>query len=255
VLLNVHEWGDPEGSPLVCLHGVQAHGRRFRKLAEERLGGRFHVIAPDLRGHGRSGWHPPWNLRVHAEDVLETVTALGVERASWIGHSFGGRLVLELPAPLVERAVLLDPAISIHPDVALNQADDQRADRSFASAEEAIEARLAGGGLFHTPRDLLEEEMREHLEPGRDGRLRPRYSASAVVTVYGELALPAPVPPRVPTLLVVAAESYIVLPEQEQALAARLGDLLEVVRVPGGHVVLWEAFEATADAVEAFLAG
>ena len=60
--LNLHEWGDPSAPPVVCLHGVNAHGRRFRRLAEERLAGRFRVLAPDLRGHGNSGWEPPWTL-------------------------------------------------------------------------------------------------------------------------------------------------------------------------------------------------
>ena len=39
--LNLHEWGDPSAPPVVCLHGVSAHGRRFRRLAEESLVDRF----------------------------------------------------------------------------------------------------------------------------------------------------------------------------------------------------------------------
>jgi hypothetical protein len=35
--------------------------------------------------------------------------------------------------------------------------------------------------------------------------------------------------------------------------AAALGDLLEVVRIPAGHTVLWDAFADTADAIERFL--
>ena len=35
--LNLHEWGDSAAPPVVCLHGVNAHGRRFRRLAEERF--------------------------------------------------------------------------------------------------------------------------------------------------------------------------------------------------------------------------
>ncbi len=50
MLLHATEWGDPVGRPVVCLHGVLAHGGRFRKLAEERLG-RYRVVALDLRGH------------------------------------------------------------------------------------------------------------------------------------------------------------------------------------------------------------
>ena len=79
--LNLHEWGDPAAPPVVCLHGVNAHGRRFRKLAEERLARRYRVLAPDLRGHGTSGWEPPWTFATHAHDVLETLDAAGVQRA------------------------------------------------------------------------------------------------------------------------------------------------------------------------------
>src|SRR5919204_3212686 len=113
MLLRLHEWGDRHALPVVCLHGVTGHGRRFRRLAEERLARSFRVLAPDLRGHGFSEWEPPWTIATHVADVLETVAAAGVERAAWLGPSLGGRPILEL-APLepgrVERARLLDPA-------------------------------------------------------------------------------------------------------------------------------------------------
>src|SRR5712691_2620287 len=121
--LNLHEWGDPAAPAVVCLHGVNAHGRRFRKLAAERLADGFRVLAPDLRGHGYSDWEPPWTIATHAHDVLETLDAVHVRRAAFVGHSFGGRLVLELAAldpERVERAVLLDPAIQILPHVGLD---------------------------------------------------------------------------------------------------------------------------------------
>src|SRR4029079_4137495 len=96
--LNVHEWGDPAAPAVVCLHGLNAHGRRFRRLAEDRLADRFRVLAPDLRGHGYSDWEPPGTSARHPDDVLKTVDAAGVARAAWLGHSFGGRLILELAA-------------------------------------------------------------------------------------------------------------------------------------------------------------
>ena len=254
--LRLHEWGDPGAPPVVCLHGVTAHGLRFRKLAEERLAGRFRVLAPDLRGHGRSGWEPPWSIAAHLAGVVETT---GVERAAWIGHSFGGRLVAELatrePAR-VERAVLLDPALHVLPHVAFDMAEEERKDVSFASADEAIQARLDSGRLFHTPREILEEEMAEHLEPGPDGRLRYRYCKSAVIAAWSDMATPPPPPEaaRVPTLLVLGERSWLVLDDQLGAYRAALGGLLQVVTVPGGHTVFWDAFAETADAVEAFLA-
>ena len=51
----MHEWGDPAAPAVVCVHGVTGHGERFKRLAEERWASRFRVVAPDLRGHGRSG--------------------------------------------------------------------------------------------------------------------------------------------------------------------------------------------------------
>jgi lipase len=253
-MLHVHEWGDPAAPPVVCLHGVNAHGRRFRKLAEERLAARFHVLAPDLRGHGRSTWEPPWTLARHVADVRETLRERGVDRAVFVGHSFGGRLALELTAAgLVDRSVLLDPAIWVPPPIALERAEALRRDHAFASREEALAERAVLSPL--APRQLLDEEFDEHLVRGDDGRLRFRYSQAAVIAAYGELAQP---PPdwslvQVPTLLVVGAETDVVPEPVVDAVRHELGDLVEVVTVPGRHIVLWDAFDETADAIDAFL--
>ena len=72
VQLNAHVWGGDSAPPVVCLHGISGHGQRFRRLAEERLTG-HRVLGLDLRGHGRSGWNPPWDIATHVSDVLETV--------------------------------------------------------------------------------------------------------------------------------------------------------------------------------------
>lgn len=252
--LHMHEWGDAEAPRVVCIHGVSAHGRRYRRLAEERLAARFHVLAPDLRGHGLSDWEPPWNLETHLEDVLETV---GDEPALWVGHSFGGRLVLELAArlpQLVPCAVLLDPAIDILPHVGFDFAQNAATEREFASPDEAIDARLTGESM--TPRAAVEEEAREHLEQLPSGAWRWRYARAAVTTMYSELCRTPP-PPSVlrdiPTLLLYAQHFGLVREEQVEEYPAVLGDGLELVGVTGGHIVYWDAFEETADAVEKFL--
>jgi lipase len=252
--LHLHEWGDREAPVIVCLHGVSAHGRRYRKLAEERLADRHRVLAPDLRGHGRSGYEPPWSIETQLGDIIETLG--DTEPRAWIGHSYGARLILELCAREPERvplAVLLDPAIQILPHVGLDFAQDAACDHSFADADEAIAARLASGAP--TPREYLEEEAREHLEPSPDGRLRWRFCRSAVVTAYGELCSDPPQPTVLPApaLLVHAEQFGLVREEQLSDYVRQLGDRLEVVAVPGGHIVYWDAYEQTADAVEAFL--
>ena len=257
--LHVHEWGARDAPPVVCLHGVRSHGRFFHKLAEERLAARFHVLAPDLRGHGRSEWEPPWTTNAHLDDVVETLERAGVEDAVFVGHSFGGRLVSELTArepERVARAVLLDPVIWVPPPVALERAEAERADRAFASVEEAVERRIVDSGLRHTPREFLDAEMREHLSASDDGRHRYRYCQSAVVAAFGEMAV-AP-PPferlRVRTLLVRGALSDVTPDVLVEVVREGLEELVDVVTVPGGHYVLWDAFAETADAIDAFLA-
>jgi lipase len=214
-------------------------------------------VAPDLRGHGRSGWDPPWRIESFVDDVLETVDRVGVREAAWLGHSFGGRLVMEIAARVperVRRAILLDPAIEEEPAEALVAAEHERADKAYASVDEAIGARLTAGD-GRTPREFVEEEMREHLVRSDDGLLRSRYCQSAVVALWGEMATPPPPYERLraPTLLLYAPASELVRADQVGAYRAALGELLDAVTVSGGHMVLWDAFAETADAVESFL--
>jgi lipase len=248
MLLSVTEWGDPTGAPVICLHGVTGHGRRFRRLAEEHLAA-YRVVGVDYRGHGRSGWEPPWSVEQNVVDLLETVDDLGISGGVWIGHSFGGKLVAEVAAlhpDRVEQAVLLDPALRLAPSVAGERADLTRADVSFESPDEAIDARLADGSLFSTPRATLEEEAREHLVLGEDGRWRWQYAPTAVIVAWSEMASAAPPWPRCPTLVVCGEQSWI------RIAVPRIGHIAQVI-VPGGHSVLWDAYDETAEAIVHFL--
>jgi lipase len=248
--LHVHEWGDPNAPAVVCLHGVTGHGERYRRLAERWPG--FRVIAPDLRGHGRSDWEPPWTFPTHVADLVDTIDALGLDRPDWVGHSFGGRLVLELAAAhpeRIRRAVLLDPAIDLLPPIALAVAELERVEPVYDSPEDYAEARGDGPA---TPRELVLEDAELHCDRLRDGRLRRRTCQSAAISIYGELAS-APPPPetlRAPTLLVYAPAYGLVREEQLAAYA----DRAEVVAVPGMHMVMWDAFDEVAAAVAGFLA-
>jgi lipase len=251
--LSCEEWGEPGSPRVVCLHGVTSHGRHFAKLAEALTG--FHVLAPDLLGHGSSPYEPPWSLDAHLEAVVETV---GAEPAALVGHSFGGRLAFELAArapKLVPRLVLLDPAVFVLPTIALFAAENARKERAYVSFAEGIDRRYDESQLQRAPRELVEEELTGHLVWNEDNLYRYRYSQSAVVAAYGEMASEPPAFERVriPTLLVLGATSYLPYDHLLDTHAEALGDLLEVVVVPGGHTVLWDALEETAAAVSAFL--
>jgi lipase len=254
VTLVRHEWGEAGLPALVCLHGVTSHGRHFAELAE-RLADSFHVIALDLRGHGDSLWEPPWHLEQHVADVLD---AAPEARCAWLGHSFGGRVAYEAAAAVPERVgrlVLLDPAIRIPPHVGIAAAENARRDRSYVSFQEGIDRRYEESVLTTAPRELVEEELREHLVPDEEGRWRYRYCQSTVVAAYGEMTREPPPFERVriPTLLVLGQTSYLPYDDLLGAHAAALGDLLDVARIAAGHTVLWDALDDTVSAVERFL--
>ena len=255
MLLSVYEWGDPRGEPLVCLHGVTGYAGVYQRLAQERWRKR-RVLAFDLRGHGRSGWEPPWTFATHVADLTETATALGLSAADWVGHSFGGRLVLELASAqpqLVRRAGLLDPAIQVLPQVALDAAEFERREPAYRSAEDYLQERL----LMYpdSPRAAIEHEAAHHLELQRDGSLRRRTCQAAAVSIYGELASAAPPPSTLAaeTLLLYAPAYGLVQTGQIERYRATLGDRLRIVEVPGMHMVQWEAFEEVAAAVDQLL--
>ena len=251
--LALHEWGETGDPRVVCLHGVRNHGGHFGLLAEALPG--FHVLAPDLLGHGSSSYEPPWDIGTHVDAIAETV---GASPAVLIGHSFGGRLAFELAArapELMPKLVLLDPAILLPGHVALAAAENARIDKSYVSFDELIERRYEESQLQRAPRELVVEDLASHVVLDEDGRCRYRYCLSAVVAAYGEMASQPPrfEDVRVPTLLVLGERSYLPYDHLLDAHRDALGDLLEVAVVPGGHSVLWDALEETAVAVSAFL--
>jgi lipase len=252
--LHVESWGDPSSPRVVCLHGVTGHGRGARRLAEGWLAG-YHVVAPDLLGHGNSPWEPPWSIEEHVDMLVET---LGTTPSAWIGHSFGGRLAFETAARhpgTVERLVLLDPALQIDPAVALMVAENDRRDRSYASFEEGVDRRFEESVLARASRKVVVEDLQEFLVEDGEGRWRYRYSQAAVIAAYGEMASAPPrfADVRIPTLLVLGEDSYVTYDHLLDAHREALDDLLQIVTVPGGHTVLWDALEETATAISSFL--
>lgn len=253
-VLHFHEYGDPSGEPVLAVHGITAHGARFRRLAEEALPAR-RTIAVDLRGHGRSTYDGPWSIPQHVTDLLDTLDHVGIESADLVVHSYGGAIALALlqRAPeRVRRMVLLDPALALPGDEATEAALHQWEADGWATVEDATRARQ--GDLGDELLSTIEEEVAAHLVQSDDGRYRFRFHKPAVVTGWGEMSYPLPVElPRVPTLLVVADRADIVTPEAIAGLERLLGDQLATVHLDCGHMLYWELFDDTAAAVTNFL--
>lgn len=258
MILRTRRWGPERADRVVCIHGVAQHGGVFGDLAA-RLAAQGHsVLAVDLRGHGDSGRMPPWDTETHVADLLETLASLGVTRASWIGHSFGGRLAAEaaVAAPELSAALcLLEPGLEVQAAQALRSAEIERLDWSFATVDGAVNAMLSNGSTVAPDRDLVTAYVKDDLRQGPDGRYRFSFSPSAAVVAWSEVVRPRPAIAKLPTLLVAAEISLSTAEKLEPAYAEALGDLLTVLTVPNGHNVLWEAAEQTIGAIERFLAG
>lgn len=89
--LRVGEWASGgEAAPVVlAVHGITASHRSWLALAEALP--EVRIIAPDLRGRGRSAALPgPFGMAQHAEDLIAVLDRLDIERATLVGHSMGG---------------------------------------------------------------------------------------------------------------------------------------------------------------------
>jgi pimeloyl-ACP methyl ester carboxylesterase len=94
--LHYVDWGNPEKPPLLLIHGGRDHARNWDWVAED-LRRDFHVIAPDLRGHGDSQWSVGGSYAMvdYTLDVSQLLRALAIEEITIIGHSLGGSIALQ----------------------------------------------------------------------------------------------------------------------------------------------------------------
>lgn len=92
VMLSYSETG--HGLPVVLLHGFSLNNTIWRHQ-QKHLGDRFRVIAPDLRGHGKSPAPTTgYEMESLAGDVLALLDRLEIDRAAIMGHSMGGYVTL-----------------------------------------------------------------------------------------------------------------------------------------------------------------
>jgi pimeloyl-ACP methyl ester carboxylesterase len=93
--LHYVDWGNPDAPPMILLHGGRDHCRNWDWIARE-LRSEYHIIAPDLRGHGDSQWSPDGNYSVSAfvYDLAQLIHQQKLAPVTIIAHSFGGQISL-----------------------------------------------------------------------------------------------------------------------------------------------------------------
>lgn len=91
--LNYVDWGNPDAPPLLLVHGGRDHARSWDWVAEE-LRHDWHIIAPDLRGHGDSAWSPDgsYEMSTFVYDMAQLIHQLNLAPVSIIAHSMGGNI-------------------------------------------------------------------------------------------------------------------------------------------------------------------
>lgn len=93
--LHCADWGDPGAPPLILLHGGRDHCRSWDRIAMA-LRRDWHVIAPDLRGHGDSAWSPDadYSMAAYICDLAQLVHEWRLAPVSIVAHSLGGNVAL-----------------------------------------------------------------------------------------------------------------------------------------------------------------
>ena len=117
---KIHAPQSGSGRPLVLLHGIAASAYSFRML-RPFLEDQFRVVAVDLNGFGyterpeeRSLYHPENQV----DQIVEVMEKRGIEKADFLGHSYGAALVVLLTRRHPNRVgnvILLSPAMESKP--------------------------------------------------------------------------------------------------------------------------------------------
>jgi pimeloyl-ACP methyl ester carboxylesterase len=250
--LHYTDWGNGSAPPLLLVHGGLDQSRSWDTVARA-LQARFHVVAPDLRGHGDSDWATgsSYSLADHVYDLTCLIKSAGLEQVAIVGHSMGGMVSLTYAGAFpqnVSRLVVLDgvtnfPARSVKP-IEVRIAEwigdlDKTAQRkihrypSVADGADRIlarNARLTREQAMHLATHALKRDADGEYSWKFDPYLRAR--APYRLSLEDHIALWSRI--QCPTLLVAGSESFL----PDPGTAGVLGHFrqAELVKIEGaGH--------------------
>ena len=107
--LAVHEYGSPEGKPIVLIHGINPCSLVWHKQYRSSLAEEFRLVCLDLRGHGMSEkpTAPEYynQATLWADDILAVLTALSLRKPILVGWSYGGYVINDYLAQYGDGAV------------------------------------------------------------------------------------------------------------------------------------------------------
>jgi pimeloyl-ACP methyl ester carboxylesterase len=242
-------WGEPSGTPVLCLHGWLDNAASFATLGPLLEG--CHVVAPDLTGHGRSQWRSldaTYQIWDDLPEVLGIIGELGWDRFNLIGHSRGAIIASLFAASFPERVaslVMLDavgpqpvPAASF-PGQLRRFLEDKgrmlaRENRVVPSIEQAVAARQ-DKGLASEPARLLAERNLRPCDGGFTWTTDPRLRGASAVKLGAEQVSAVLGALSMPTLLMLASRGLGGQHAELESMARQSIPGLEMEYVDGSH--------------------
>ncbi len=241
---HVQEMG--QGPTLLLLHGTGASTHSWRDLLP-LLARDFHVIAPDLPGHGftEAPERDRLSLPAMARGLTSLLGKLGVEPEGIVGHSAGAAIAMQMvltgavaPSCLISLNGALLPfkgvASQLFPSVARLLVLNPLVPRLFAwraGSTEAVTQLLEGMGsrLDARGQDLYQRLFSNRVHVASTLGMMANWDLEALGRSFGRVDLPV--------LLVVGAGDRAVPPSDARAVAARLPDA-RIETLPGaGHLI------------------
>ncbi len=153
--LYYYEYQGEDGTrpTLVLIHG--AGGTHLHWPSEVRRIPNYHILAPDLPGHGKSGGRGLQTIPAYTDAILEWMQAIDLHRAVFAGHSMGGaiamHLAIEHPQHVLGLGLLGTGArLRVHPDILQDTASETTFQRAvdtivdWAFSEQAPERLVVG---------------------------------------------------------------------------------------------------------------
>lgn len=273
--LHYVDWGNEGAPPLLLIHGGRDHCRNWDWVAEA-LCRDYHIIAPDLRGHGDSAWAVggSYALADFVYDIQQLLRQKNLTPVSIISHSMGGAISLlyagAYPETVKKLAVIEGIILSPKQFEELRSRPlrermtgwiDQlrdlsaRTPRKYKTLDEALE-RMRAENTF------LTEEQARHLtihgvNQNEDGTFSWKFdnyvrafapygfSAAEITSLWREITCP--------TLLVHGADSWMSSPETNGAIDY-FNNARTVTIDRAGHWVHHDRLYAFLDVVKPFLA-
>lgn len=138
-------------SPIVLVHGLFGSLDNLGVLARELISD-FDVIQVDMRNHGLSPRSDVMTYPAMAQDLIDTLDELSIDKATFIGHSMGGKAVMAATKIAPQR---IDKLVAI--DIAPVDYQVRRHDEIFAAINAVTEAGI-------TSRQDATALMREHIQ-------------------------------------------------------------------------------------------